>query len=410
MRWRLSPFSSAALMRTLALDSSHSSDSSGSSTGNGHEVPERDRRLMPAPPLPQSSSRSRIAGSASQRALAASSSRHSHGVSQSQESNRSRPGPSSSLVAPSLPGYGPPRTTSDAPRVADSRSGSETETDEGSDGGASNTRRTARSGRYGASSSGSGMISNREQQQFLQRQQQQQIQHQLVQQHQQLLHQHQQQQHYQQSLQPRASAPPSVQGISPSAYPSMPHRVLSPAAPFPGQQAFAYSDSVAPVATRVPTPLQRTQSAQAQSLDLALDRLQTSLSALHERLSSLETQSRLTAGALAASSSNSSPLLQLLRLTFSSLLSWLSVRPATSSRTQASVKLLVQQVIRQALNGIKRVMGDLTVVLLLATVVTRTLGGGVGSGGIFGSVQLIQQVLQRVAGGREGQAVKVAAV
>jgi hypothetical protein len=407
---------------------------------------ERDRRLMP-PPLPLSTSaRARLAAQTQAQTQVPSNQRtftqtpaisridqpqqqgsrgvharlsqsqsqpvsHQHSLSQSSRSIRGG--------APSLPGYGPPRTASDAVRRG-SRSGSETETDE--ERSEYDRRRMQADSRNSsmtanddyANTSGS-MISNREQQQFLQRQSQQpspyqiqqmQIQHQLQQQQQREREREREMYGREGQRSYNSSVPPS-RILSPTFQPQQPPRqsisasissANLPRIPPSTTSLNLNSDSIA----RIATPIARPTS--AQPIDAALDRLQISLAALHERLSTLENKDKgVATGVNDTRIGGEGALVQLMRYSFTSLLQLFHLSSAASTSSSAvSIKVILQRLLVSSLKGIKRLVNDLAIIILLVGIVGK-IGGGSGLLNGLASGDIIQRVLRKVIGDRSGQ-------
>lgn len=178
------------------------------------------------------------------------------------------------------------------------------------------------------------------------------------------------------------------------------HIPESPGGPAHGaQQAIAFL----PGATPPPPPAARASgvdttprasgsgSAASPGLDAALDRIQTSLTALHERLAQVERTSITS-----TSTSTTDSLPSLLKQSFIQLLVLLHLRrsPARTTSTTSVWLRLFNAFIRVA----RRVMGDLAVVLVVVGVLGRVTGRG--DGGLGRVVR--SAVLGAVRGGREG--------
>ncbi|GAA5926191.1 hypothetical protein JCM3775_005229 [Rhodotorula graminis] len=331
------------------------SDSTSSSTSSSTaSYDARDRRSMP-PPAPVHAS--------------------AHSAARSSRSHRAPP--PSSAVAPPLPGYGPPRTRADAVRTPIRRE-----------------QRPPSERSYSSSSSaprgedefhpavGSVPPSVRS--------------------------------HAPRSTVPSRVGPPrsvagsSVAGVGPlpltagnlravSSRPSSvaPMRASTPAlAPVPGSVASPAVTPTAPLAPPPPPP--------PPQLDAALERIQLSLTALHERLSLLE-----GAGGAATPPGGSSAPLALVVETVRRLLEAVHLRRRASSsaghgspnvalRTRTAAQRptfgsLLWRLVAGLLSSARRIAGDATVVLALAILVGRLRG-----------VDVLGLVVRKVLGGTAG--------
>ncbi|GAA5956532.1 hypothetical protein JCM3765_003474 [Sporobolomyces pararoseus] len=325
-------------------------------------------------------------------------------------SNRIAPPPPADLVAPPLPGYGPPRTTTDPPR-SNRRGGRRHQQEEVSEGDYSTGSED--DGLHYASVPPTAPSS--------------------------VIH---PAQHSQSRPQTMTMGPPPAPGPapapprslarggnnspSPSIYSLNPrHQPSRPPSQQQQQQGtlLAYhpsqSTSITPLtssnllqqrtSTPVPvsvstsTPIAQSQAQvvqQSQSttttaaLDSALDRIQTSLTALHERLSILESSpsSNLSSSLLSSSAqlSSNSPISLLLSQSFLRILIILKLRspPSTASsvRLRSTLPLLVLAVIKR----MRKLLGDLVVFGIVITILSRVLArrnnGGCGNVGGRGGV------------------------
>ncbi|GAA5977910.1 hypothetical protein JCM5350_006263 [Sporobolomyces pararoseus] len=352
-------------------------------------------------------------------------------------SNRIPP-PPADLVAPPLPGYGPPRTTTDPPRSSNRRQEQESEEDYST--GSPSSSSEDEDGLHYASVPPTAPSSVIQPIQPIQQQQSQ--------------------------IRPQTMAPPPVpvptaprslarggnNSPSPSIYSLNPrHQSSSRTTPLQHQQqpqqgtllAYHHHPSQSTTSTSVITPLpppppltssnliqQRTSSTpiavqsqtqtQAQvptttttALDSALDRIQISLTALHERLSILESTpySSSSSNLLSSSSSllplsSNSPISLLLSQSFWRILILLKIRspppphPTSNSSSLTggggsnSIRLrtLLPKLVLALFKRMRKFLGDLIVLGLVVTIVSRflakkrrggsnnNLGGGGGIG------------------------------
>ncbi|TNY23023.1 acyl CoA binding protein-domain-containing protein [Rhodotorula diobovata] len=333
------------------------SDSSGSSTSVSTSTASydaRDRRVMPPPAQLQHSM---------------------HSAARSSRSHHHRPPPSASAVAPPLPGYGPPRTRADAVRSAPA---------------ASQQRQrpppSERSYSSGSSSSSSRCADDD------------------------VFH------------PAHASVPPSVRSHVRGAVPAR----VAPPRSVAGSSIAAGAGALPPltagnlraVASRAPSvaavPLRASTPALARAppsvatpgppptaaagplppppppqLDAALERIQLSLTALHERLSLLESSG--TGGGLSPSGGTGSTPLALVAETVRRLLEAVHLRRRTSSTSPGSPSIAVRtrtaaqhqrpsftsllwRLVAGLLLSARRLAGDACVVLALAVLVGRLRG------------------------------------
>lgn len=120
--------------------------------------------------------------------------------------------------------------------------------------------------------------------------------------------------------------------------------------------------------TPPPAPASHSRSVSAApGLDQALDRIQTSLSALHERLADLERTK-------VAASTSDSPL-SLLRTSFMQILVLLHLRQPTIVRSNIRLSSLFLRLIQSLIKVGRRVVGDVGVVLLVIGVLGKLRGG-----------------------------------
>lgn len=259
----------------------------------------------------------------------------------------------------------------------------------------------------GSNAGGGGRMGNSvEQQQQLQAYQYQ-VQQQQEQLRRQQEHQQRQYPHPNQLLSPQQppprqfpTNPPQFPTFAPSPYPPPSMSIRSGPSPGPGPglaQNLAllnYPASFRPLSVQLQqdqtTPSARLalppSAAPQANLTLALDRIQTSLTVLHERLSDLE-RTRL-----ASSSSNSNSPLSLLRQTLLRLLILLRLRTA---HTPNEGKGAFGKIVASLWGGARRVMWDVMVVLVVGALVGRVIGGDRGDGGL-------RLVLRLLGGRREG--------
>lgn len=112
-------------------------------------------------------------------------------------------------------------------------------------------------------------------------------------------------------------------------------------------------------------------TARQANLDRALDSIQTSLTAMHERLSQIE-QAQSQSHQLPSSSSSffsNSPVLQLLKLVFNRLLSFLHLRRPSNMPTHASLGTLLSRALVSILVSIRDLSRDAVAVIFLAAAV-----------------------------------------
>ena len=118
-----------------------------------------------------------------------------------------------------------------------------------------------------------------------------------------------------------------------------------------------------------PGPGNRSGSTQA-NLDRALDSIQTSLAALHERLNNIEHPNPATSSSTSSVVSSfvrSSPILQFLGAVFSRLL--VALRLRAPSAGQRSLSALLGRALVAALAGVRDLSRDAVAVLFLAAAV-----------------------------------------
>ncbi|KAM0789113.1 hypothetical protein ACM66B_003168 [Microbotryomycetes sp. NB124-2] len=386
---------------------------------------EGDRRMPQA-----STSRARNRPAASQRAQPPSG----HKV---RPARRTQGGPPASSVAPSLPGYGPPRTRADSLRRVDSSDEDDSDAYSSADDG-QRIRRMP-------SASGFSQRSQQLQPPFQQQQQQQQQQGRSggrlpvsPQQYafpQAQLHQPDRvmspplqpapfspQQPASSSTyfhpDPSAMLPPMTPGsfqsaMSPSMQPTL--NVPPQNRPIPsasGSTGFAHSSSAA-VGSNNPstsaTPAAATPGAN-RALDAALDRIQTSLTALHERLTEVE-RSKLTLSTTSGASRHGktsltgnavgsgggrvgsptgtltadSPWTVLQALTLRLMILFKLRDPDTTSRTvlRISWTRLLLKLFAGVLSVGRRVLGDLAIVIVVAGALGRVTGTSEGVGQVL---------------------------
>ena len=129
------------------------------------------------------------------------------------------------------------------------------------------------------------------------------------------------------------------------------------------------------------------------ALATALDRIQTSLTALHERLSSVERTTTPASSAAATALANPTALPSLLRLLFFRTLAQLNVRELTAAeRAGPSGAALVARVLGWAVRAARRAMGDVMVVVVVVGILARLTGRRDAVG------ELVLRSLLRVAG------------
>ncbi|KAM0755970.1 ACBP-domain-containing protein [Meredithblackwellia eburnea MCA 4105] len=141
----------------------------------------------------------------------------------------------------------------------------------------------------------------------------------------------------------------------------------------------------------VPTPATTTTTTNPVALDAALDRLQTSLTALHERLRSLEQLN------LAPNSVSNPSLSALLWSILSKVLQFLHLRQRTTgsgSGSSLSLRTELGRLVRMASSWGRRLLGDLGVAVLLVVLVGRVTGRG----------EEVVRILGRAVGVGEGRA------
>ncbi|SGY79161.1 BQ5605_C008g05060 [Microbotryum silenes-dioicae] len=161
-------------------------------------------------------------------------------------------------------------------------------------------------------------------------------------------------------------------------------------------------NTVVAAAARLPTAVAAAAAAPA-GLDAALDRIQTSLTALHERLAELERSS--TSSSTSTATDLDSPI-SLLRLTFLRLLVLLKIRSPTSQRTLPKLSWygLFVRLVQSLMKVGRRVMGDLGIAVLLVAVLGRVTGRGfVQADGIGESVARVVRALGGVKRTREAR-------
>lgn len=113
-------------------------------------------------------------------------------------------------------------------------------------------------------------------------------------------------------------------------------------------------------------------TARQANLDRALDSIQTSLAAMHERLAQIEqAQSEQMHSRSSSNSSifSNSPVFQLLKLVFNRLLSFLHLRRPSSTSTSASLGTLLSRALVSILVSIRDLSRDAVAVIFLAAAV-----------------------------------------
>lgn len=127
------------------------------------------------------------------------------------------------------------------------------------------------------------------------------------------------------------------------------------------------------------------------ALEAALDRIQISLSALHERLADLESTKLSTATALGGESP-----LQLTKLAFLQLLVFLRLRSPIRSASKSGVSSVFIRLLTALMRVARRIMGDLAVVIVVVGIISRLRGGN--GGGLLGDRKMWMRLL---GGGRK---------
>ncbi|SCV70818.1 BQ2448_3580 [Microbotryum intermedium] len=149
---------------------------------------------------------------------------------------------------------------------------------------------------------------------------------------------------------------------------------------------------IATAAARLPTAV---PSAALAGLDAALDRIQTSLTALHERLAELERTS--TSSSTSTATDLDSPV-SLLRLTFLRLLVLLKIRSPASQRTLPKLSWygLFVRLVQSLIKVGRRMMGDFGIAVLLVALLGRVTGRGFVQADGVGD--LVARVVRTLAG------------